>query len=72
MPHNLPMGDILLSHFYWTFQIGSMAVTPLEEDKKSLQEFLSQFQMYDKRLKRGEDPMYYYADEFDEMLNHST
>ena len=28
---------------------------------------MSQFQ--DKRSKRSEDPMYYYDDEFDEMLN---
>ena len=32
---------------------------------------MSQFQMYDKRSKRSEDPMYYYADEFDEMLNEN-
>ena len=65
------MGDLILNHLYWTFQIGSIAVTPLGEDNKSLQEFMSQFQMYDKRSKRSEDPMYYYADEFDEMLNEN-
>ena len=32
---------------------------------------MSQFQMYDKRSKRSEDPMYYYGDEFDEMLNEN-
>ena len=26
-------------------------------------------QVQDKRSKHSEDPMYYYADEFDEMLN---
>ena len=36
-----------------------------------MDELLSQLEIYNKRSKRGEDPIYYYADEFDEILNEN-